>query len=378
MQYSKITYPIAVFLAILAVSSCSNDADEVEIRADGKVRVGVGVNMANTVEVTTRAAEGYSDFGGSTYNGWTMGVFAVNNEGIESGSASYLWDDGFGSWYSDLWVKEASYDFYSYIPYSNEAKSVEMITENSQAKLMITEQPAFSKKDLLASVAAGTGSTLTDGSFTAEVSGTTATHVYFRMNHLLAKLRLQFQLPTVNHLYDDLRRIEIKSVTLSSSVNQSKTYNISFDYKGSRTPVYTASATADKAVITLDYSQKVDENTTLTTLSLPSDDSQPALFCFDGDQTDIFLVPDIVNKNNQTLSLTIKYNVYTKNQENGEYVLTRENATATNNSIVVYKDDGIASADIEAGKAYTVNIKIIPSYLYVLADIDQSSSIVLQ
>lgn len=379
MQYSKIIYPIVALFAILMVSSCNDDTDELEVREDGKVHVGVGVNMANTVEVTTRAAEGYQDFGGSIYNGWTMGVYAIGTSVIEQGSATYTWtSETIKGWSSDLWMSPATYSFYSYIPYNNEATSVKMITENSQAKLSISGQPAFGKTDLLASVAAGTESTLTDGSFAAAVSDSKSTTVNFRMNHLLSKLNLKFALPTDVQKYDDLRRIEIKSVTLSSDLASSKSFNISFDYKGARTPVFTAAATnqSDKAKITLDYSTKDADGKAVTSLMLSQETPGPSIYYFDEGKSDLYIVPNIVNQNGQKLSLSITYNVYTKNKEGDAYVLTRENATATNNNIVVYKNNG--AKDVEAGKYYTITVNVVPSYLYMLADIDQSSSIVLQ
>ena len=67
--------------------------------------------------------------------------------------------------------------------------------------------------------------------------------------------------------------------------------------------------------------------------------------------------------------MTVKYDVYDKKQQ-----LVRQDATATNK--VVVKVRGTTKTKLEAGKNYKLKIQIIPTYLYVLSDNDESSLVI--
>lgn len=378
MQYSKTIYPILAMAAILMATSCSNDADEVEIREDGKVHVNVGVEMENTVEVTTRATAGYEDFTGEIYNGWVMGVLANTNGVTDMGTATYSWSGSEGTWASDLWLGPSAYSFYAYIPYDKDA-SVGLEDASSQPKLVFKGRSPFVTKDLLVSVGANNkDQSVSTGSYTATVSQTGTNQVNFRMNHILAKLVLKFQLPTDNQYYDNLRKIEITSVTLGSDVDNSRSYDITCDYSSTMTCSYApAAANAnEKASLTLAYDGKGTSILGGKALTLSSTTPGPLLYDFDGSNGEFFVIPDVVNKNDKHLKLTITYNIFTKDSTTGDYVETRHQVTATNSSLVVCRDNG-TEKNIEAAKSYVLTVKVVPRYLYMLADIDQSNSIVL-
>lgn len=383
MQYSKIIYPIAALFAILMVSSCSDNITEIEVR-DGKYRVNVGVESDVTVEVATRVSAGYEEFGGEQYNGWVMGVVANSNGVTDKGTATYTYSNSAGKWSSDLWLGPADYDFYSYIPYENDAASVDLVTTGTNPQLIFKSQPAFSKKDLLVSVGASNkGQTVNSGSYSAAVSQTGDNQVDFRMNHLLAKLKLQFQLP--DGKYDGLRKIEITSVTLGSDVDKSRNYNITCNYIAGGTTIGYAPAAAnanEKASLALAYK---GTGTSILggdakALTLSASTPGPLVYEYEeGNGGIVYVVPDVVNQNGKKIKMTITYNVFTKDSTTDEYVETRHQVTATNSSLVVCKSGTPAVAtNIEAAKVYTLTVRVIPSYLYMLADVDQSNSIVLQ
>ena len=378
MQYSKIIYPIAALLMIFMVSSCGNDPDEIEIREDGKIHVNVGVEMENTIEMTTRAQDGYSSFGGADYNGWSMGIIAYTKNGDkdikDQGSATYSYSGSEGSWASDLWLGPATYSLYAYSPSDLTA---DIDVTDGKKNLVLSDIAPFGTKDILASIAtAKSGETLEDGKHNAVISPGSNT-VRFRMNHLLSKLKIQFQLPAGK--YDDLRKIEITKVTLGSDIEKSKNYNIICDYSGAMAYTFEAAAAnaSEKASVDFVYAGSGESILGGKALTLSATSPGPSLYDFDNSKGEIYVIPDVINNNNMHLKMTITYNVFTKDSDTDKYVETRHQVTATNNSIVVYKNNG-AVGTIEASKYYTLTVKIVPSYLYVLADDDQSSSIVLQ
>lgn len=375
-----------MFIMIM-VSSCADDANEIEIREDGKIHVNVGAEMENTVEMTTRTASGYDDFSGDDYNGWTMGVIAhttVTSNGsdtdiIDNGSATYSYSGSTGSWASALWLGPADYNFYSYMPSSLNAK----LDDTNRKHMVISDLAPFGTTDVLACVgSAPAKTTIADGNYKVTISTDSEfdNKVIFRMNHLLAKLKLNFQLPEGK--YDDLRKIEITNVTLGSDIENSKNYTATCDYSGAMTCSFTPAAAYSNETASVSFAYNGTNGTSLSdnkqkVLTLPAENNAAVLYDFDASNGEIFVIPDVINKNNKHLKLTITYNIFTKDSTTDEYVETRHQVTATNSSLVVYKKDGVAT-DIEAAKVYTLTVKVIPTYLYVLADVDQSNSIVLK
>lgn len=352
---------------IFMVSGCSNDPDEIEIREDGKVRVNVGVEANNIVEVVTRASSDYSALT-ANYDGWTMGIYAVGNNTTEQGSATYSYSGSTGSWTSNLWVKpNYTYDFYAYMPQSSEAT-----VSLNQNKLVFLRQSPFAETDLLVSNQIVTKEILPSSTSSTNEANT----ISLKMNHLLSKLKIQFQLP--DGKYDDLRKIEITKVTLGSDIEKSKNYNIICDYSGAMACTFEAAAAnaSEKASVDFVYAGSGESILGGKALTLSATSPGPTLYDFNS-TGDIYIIPDVINNNNMHLKMTITYNVFTKDSDTENYVETRHQVSATNSNLVVYKNNG-AVGTIEASKVYTLTVKIVPSYLYVLADDDQSSSIVLQ
>ena len=80
-----------------------------------------------------------------------------------------------------------------------------------------------------------------------------------------------------------------------------------------------------------------------------------------------YFVPDAVNCSSNLMTLTVTYNVYDKNDN-----LTREHQTATNAKIALHKVNNVAQAT-QVAHEYTANVKVVPSYLYVLSDGDMQN-----
>ena len=347
----------------LLMAACAEDNLQ-EVRPDGKVRVDVGCESQTEVQVGTRAAaDGYTEFGGADYDGVQLGVIAwlTGTQDYDQGFATYSYADG--KWTSNVYLAKQTYNVYGYMPHNGEANSIlpDLGSEAAPSTFAMkwTGQPTFATKPVLASVgsARSTASSVTDGSFSVDVDQVGQEEkINFRMNHLLAKLNLQFYLPEP---YADKRKIRVTQVTLSGGQGVADRYDItcSYDANGALTTTYTPMQGASTSGNTYPY--KDPDGLLLTT------DKQ--LF------GTYYFVPDAVNSSSNLMTLTVTYNVYDKNG-----TLTREHQTATNARIALHKVNNVAQAT-QVAHEYTANVKVVPSYLYVLSDGDmQNPYIVLK
>ena len=351
----------------LLMAACAED-NPLEVRPDGKVRVNVGCESQTEVQVGTRAAaDGYTEFGGADYDGVQLAVIAwqKNTQKYDQGFATYSYSNGAGKWTSNVYLAKQTYNVYGYMPHNGEANSIQpdlgSETGPSTFAMKWTGQPTFATKPVLASVGAaksnGSSSSVADGSFEVDVDKVGQEEkINFRMNHLLAKLTLQFYLPKP---YADKRKIEVTQVTLSGGQGVADRYDItcSYDASGALTTTYMPMQGASTSGITYPYKD-------VAGLLLTTTKQQFGTYYF---------VPDAVNRSSNLMTLTVTYNVYDKNG-----TLTREHQTATNAKIALHKVNNVAQAT-QVAHEYTANVKVVPSYLYVLSDGDmQNPYIVLK
>lgn len=345
----------------LLMAACAEDNLQ-EVRPDGKVRVDVGCESQTEVQVGTRVADGYTTFGGADYDGVQLGVIAwqKNTQKYDQGFATYSYSNGAGTWTSNVYLAKQQYNVYGYMPHNGEANSIQpdlgSEANPSTFAMKWTGQPTFATKPVLASVGSaksnGSSSSVADGSFEVNVDQVGQEEkINFRMNHLLAKLNLQFYLPQP---YADKRKIKVTQVTLSGGQGVADRYDItcSYDANGALTTTYTPMQGASTSGNTYPY--KDADGLLLTT-----DKQQFGTYYF---------VPDAVNRSSSNLmTLTVTYNVYDKNG-----TLTREHQTATNAKIALHKVNNVAQAT-QVAHEYTANVKVVPSYLYVLSDGDMQN-----
>ena len=348
----------------LLMAACAEDNLQ-EVRPDGKVRVDVGCESQTEVQVGTRAADGYTTFGGADYDGVQLGVIAwqKNTQKYDQGFATYSYSNGAGKWTSNVYLAKQTYNVYGYMPHNGEANSIkpDLGSEANPSTFAMkwTGQPTFATKPVLASVgsARSTASSVTDGSFSVDVDQVGQEEkINFRMNHLLAKLNLRFYLPEP---YADKRQIKVTQVTLSGGQGVANRYDItcSYDANGALTTTYTPMQGASTSGNTYPYENA--NGLLLTTAK--------QLF------GTYYFVPDAVNRSSNLMTLTVTYNVYDKSG-----TLTREHQTATNARIALHKVNNVAQAT-QVAHAYTVSVQVVPSYLYVLSDGDmQNPYIVLK
>lgn len=344
----------------LLMAACAEDNLQ-EVRPDGKVRVDVGCESQTEVQVGTRAADGYTTFGGADYDGVQLGVIAwqKNTQKYDQGFATYSYSNGAGKWTSNVYLAKQTYNVYGYMPHNGEANSIkpDLGSEANPSTFAMkwTGQPTFATKPVLASVGAaksnGSSSSVADGSFEVDVDQVGKEEkINFRMNHLLAKLNLQFYLPKP---YADKRKIKVTQVTLSGGQSVANRYDItcSYDANGALTTTYAPMQGASTSGNTYPY-KNVD--------GLPLTTGKQLFGTY-------YFVPDAVNCSSNLMTLTVTYNVYDKNDN-----LTREHQTATNARIALHKVNNVAQAT-QVAHAYTVSVQVVPSYLYVLSDGDMQN-----
>ena len=177
------------------------------------------------------------------------------------------------------------------------------------------------------------------------------------MNHLYSKLNMSFTLDTV---YSKLRSIVITKIQIVSATGQSS-MNLTFNQYS--TPTYGA-IKGDSLKVSMPIpGDSIVLNKTTTTQWEDNVFSYKYInagsFCY-------------LPKDGLPVKLVVEYNVYTGDisddpltPQNYEERLARKGQTATNGKIMP-SGNNIP----QAGYQYNVNIRVKPSYLYVLTDDD--------
>ena len=308
-----------------------------ELVFDGPCEVRFVAEVQNEVNVT-RATDGYTalpysaDFNaglyvsyGATAQPYTMSW--VNNSKLSA----------------NLWLETGDYKFYGYAPQQDGASF-----DNTNKTLTIRNIPGLSDKDML--VINPCSATVTS----AELGGTKT--VSLQMDHLMAKITPYFY---INSTYNNLREIEIKSVKFT--LEDSKTFQANVTYNDNNLS-YTTTWEASVSTSVQEIPLFKDNSNTINFLTTSSTGAQSYGQCY--------IVPSQNGQDITNLKMTVTYDVYDKKQQR-----VRENETATNK--VVVKVNSTTKTKLEAGKNYKLNIQIIPTYLYVLSDNDESSVLVI-
>ena len=332
----KNRYYILIALLTMTFASCNEDTFY-----DGPCKVRFVAEVQDEVSVT-RATEGYTSFTPSS--DFNAGLYVSYEPTAGTPSAPRYTVSWNGSALStSLALETGDYNFYGYAPKHNDASF-----DNSNKTLTILNIPGLSDKDMM--VIKPCSATVTSDDIS---NGKT---ISLQMDHMMAKITPYFY---INSEYNKLRDIHIKSVTFSLDVEDAKTFEANVVYKSYETTWSNKTANQTQSVAL--YSAPSDPISFLTTSS-SSTVAQPYGQCY--------IVPSQNGQDITNLKMTVTYDVYDKQQQ-----LVRSNETATNK--VVVKVGGTAQTTLEAGKNYKLNIQIIPTYLYVLSDNDESSVLVI-
>lgn len=313
-----------------------------EILYDGPCKVRFVAEIQDEVNVT-RATDEYPSFTPSA--GFNAKLFVSYETTTGTPNAPGYTISWTGNAFStSLALETGDYKFYGYAPKIDEASF-----HNTNKTLTIPNIPGLSDKDMMVIKPCSTKVESTDIGKNKTVS--------LQMDHLMAKITPYFY---INSTYNNLRDIHIKSVTFSLDAEYAKTFQANVSYT-------TSPYVTEWSIINENQSQSVNlygaaPSDTKIFLTTSSTGAQPYGQCY--------IVPSQNGQDITNLKMTVKYDVYDKQQQ-----LVRQDATATNK--VVVKVEGTTKTKLEAGKNYNLNIQIIPTYLYVLSDNDESSVLVI-
>lgn len=325
MKVKSIYIAISTALLTLTFMACQQ-----EVLHEGPCQVRFVASVQDEVSVT-RATEEYTSFTPSDFNAGLFVSYETTTGTPTAPEYTISWNGNAQS--TGLALETGDYKFYGYAPKQNDASF-----DNSNKTLTIPNIPGLSEKDMLVIKPCSTIVESKDIGKNKTVS--------LQMDHLMAKVTPQF---SINSEYNKLRDIRIKK--------------IEFFFESA--PTYTATVTyTDDPYSVAWQSDDTSEKTTATAFSTTNSTNLTNAATAHGL---CYIVPD---QDVSNLKMTVTYDVYDKKQQ-----LVRSNETATNK--VVVKVGGTTKTKLEAGKNYLLNIQIVPTYLYVLSDNDESSVLVI-
>lgn len=308
---------------------------------DGPCKVRFVAEVQDEVNVT-RATDEYPSFTPSAgFNAKLFVSYETTTGTPTAPGYTISWNGSALS--TSLALETGDYKFYGYAPVSQQ-DGASFNINNSNKKLTIPNVSGLSSTDLLVIKPCSAKVESTDIGKNKTVS--------LQMDHLMAKITPYFY---INSEYNKLRDIHIKSVTFSLD-DDAKTFTASVVYNDNNLSYQT--------------SWKGSENLNANTIEFYKDNNNEATFLSTTSSNaygQCYIVPgqDISN-----LKMTVKYDVYDKKMQK---VRSGEEAENT----VKIKVRGTTLNNLDAGNNYKLNIQIIPTYLYVLSDNDESSVLVI-
>lgn len=332
-------WSLLVVLALL-MAGCTSEFDEFETG----VKVEFTTPYLQDMEIQTKAPFGY----GSTVSGSTsMGVFVsgMQNESTVTYNGS--------SWESSLKLDPATYNIYSYIPKRNGVTFSGNVITFTNVPFIMAEEILLSSGAVAETVTKDetpsdkTGSLVKNSySIKVESAEDTKNYVTFMMDRVMAKVNLNFK---VHEKYSKIRTIKIKEVTLKPAAGNYQSVNIACTMNDGSEISYSRSQ--GSAVDNIVSFSITDDGLVLDNTSAKS----AGVF---------YSVPGVQN----SVVMTVTYDVYDK-----AGTLVRADQTVTNSSIKL-----INTGTLERAKEYTLNVNIVPTYLYSLSDTDKESVMLVQ
>lgn len=330
-------WSLLVVLVLLMVG-CASEFDEFETG----VKVEFTTPYLQDMEIQTKAPSGY----GSTVSGSTsMGVFVsgMQNESTVTYNGS--------SWESSLKLDPAAYNIYSYIPKRNGVTFSGNVITFTNVPFIMAEEILLSSGAVAETVTKNdtptdkTGSLVkNEYSINVESHEDTKNYVTFMMDRVMARVYLNFK---VHEKYSKIRTIKIKEVTLKPAAGNYQSVNIACTMNDGSEISYSRSP-----------SSAVDHSVSFSPVNLELvNTSEKSVGTF-------YSVPGVQNN----VVMTVKYDVYDK-----AGTLVRADQTVTNSSIRL-----INTGTLERAKEYTLNVNIVPTYLYSLSDTDKESVMLVQ
>jgi len=332
---------LSSMMMLLALVACSEDSSNGTEEPQGSPLRLSSVTRANSPIDPTAS---------NAINMYVMTQSAQYSFGTFSGDGT-IWTN------SNISVKEhEQYYMYGFMPGSYtssiSAESTDLNGDYSRgADLTLTGLPMFPTEDICVVVGVQKVSTSqTNSNYTPALEGNygylsglnSENYVNLLMDHLYGQLILQFN---VDADYNDLRKIKLKTVTLTSSYGETVNATIKLragNGLGVNSVAYSKNS-GDSKELNILKSTDTEKllTTTATNVSFGPYNCAPCTF----------------DANGTYLTLTCTYDVY---NTAGTTVL-RANCTATNKLKISGMDHGVKK---------TVTLTVAPTYLYMLSDDD--------
>ena len=322
---------ITIIMTLLALASCQKD----ELHTGP---CGVKVKLYGKKHVEVTRAAGYQPLELSS-SALAAGLYVTM--GDQEACFPMEWNGAtFGS---NVFLDKGDYTFYSCIPLRERNTT---FTNGADDKFELTEIPGLGTDDIMISHAAVNRNINNEENITLPMN----------MDHIMACVSPHFYL---HDEYAALRSIEILAVEFAI-----------FDGENISIPYYKAAATysgdekfdivwGDETTVASTKWVKVYEAESSAKLS---DKKVEAL-----ERGNCYVSP---KQSTEHLKMRVTYNVYDKNG-----LLVREKVQAVNS---INKLSGLSQEKtLTAGSNYKLYIKIVPSYLYVLSDNDESTMFVI-
>lgn len=317
-----------IFIALLALSLVSCQKEELYTGP-------CDVHFKAYVQDEVTVSRGYTDMP-SDYADFAAELFVSVANGSIAPIRTTMTKQG-EALAANLRLEQGDYYIYGYLPQTDGANltfntNTATMTIPNIAGLSTTDALVIRKGDKLTILA-------TDKSKNATLL----------MDHMMAKVTPRFYIDSV---YAKIRSIRIKKVEFAIDDATTYTANVAFD--NTKSPIswnttWIPGATSDVEVVAYENAEP--------TVILPTT-KDAALAC-----GECYVCPA---QPIAGLNMTVTYDVYdTKGQ------LVRPDAEATNKMKI--KVRGNTLTKLEAGKNYILNIRIVPTYLYVLSDNDEES-----
>lgn len=341
---------ICLLAFALIITACSNDEKDDGM---GSLRVSAFAYERPTV---TRAANGYMDFQ-NIYKTPASMVYWVclGTSFTKEDSAQF---DG-STWTTNCHLEANStpYDFYSYMPksiLSDYNITTTLYSTISPATMTFAGVPAVIGEDLIISEAVTSDAATTPNPYDQKITSEEEQSVTFRMQHVLAKLSFSFSNPE-GKSFSDMRKIVVKKVQVVPPTSNYK-YNVTCTMNKASAIKYDWEPGDN---VTPDYFAII--NSTESTIAGTSVEG----YLVEQEATEPFGSCYLVPFTGETIKIRAIYDVYAHDGS-----LIRKDEISVNNNLKITN-----STAVDAAKEYKINVKIIPDYLYMLADVDAGTSL---
>lgn len=349
-----------VFFALaLMLNACSDDTDDHKQAKEVNFNLRTSAQSYGYVPLLRSVPAGYTVDMGTNGNINTDLVIYITKADEVVQEVLFKWSTA-NQWSKKVPIEPSSgssdyYYIYGYMPADAATATISPYTNNDYStgsQMVLTGLNTVSTKDLCVITSAATDDYTSAGKFYITVQDGD-NDLYLLMNHLYAKLRLDYKVEGTSNYYN-LRAIKLKQVDMVTSIG-GVTITIKSDPNYSIQTTYTpSSSTSEQTVTILDVAHDNDDTNDDGIEITPTGITVPAFFT------------PMPNGTSRNIVFISTYDVYYRNTDGTvSDKIVRKDCTARNEWTLKALD-----GDFGAGKQVIVSATIAPTYLYQLTDPD--------